>query len=184
MDESKEVSLIADAFRFRDKPSVLFESRELADFEIEDVKWLEGRRWQDLDGDGLEDHRDVVAWLTPDAFCCYLPGFMSTGIRENAPTLLVNETILMLLDHASPPDDWDDFSVVRWRLLKKEECAAVESWLWWLVKSGEYEGESDRLERALASIDAVKQEQADAASPSQEKRSGDLDLGSAEEQKE
>lgn len=50
-----------------------------------------------------------IFWLAPEAFCYYLPGIFSAGIKENKPWLVVNQSLVDMLDRSPDPDAWDDF---------------------------------------------------------------------------
>ncbi|WP_353314459.1 DUF6714 family protein [Candidatus Albibeggiatoa sp. nov. NOAA] len=42
--------------------------------------------WQELTADTLEINFGVVSWLSPEAFCYYLPSFLSVGIKKMSLT--------------------------------------------------------------------------------------------------
>ncbi len=152
-----DLDLISAAFAGRPMPKILTESASLSKHEREDVDFFQGKDWRVLTGDDIQSHHEAIFWFSPKAFCYYLPGFLSAGIKENRPDLLVFDSILNMLDRSPDPYLWDEFFMHRWPLLNKEECRAVKSWVFWLELNNEYFQYSDSCARALETLDLLEQ---------------------------
>lgn len=148
--------IIEDAFNHRRMPTVFLVSEQLATHERMDVMSFWGQPWPSLTGAQLEKHFEAVFWFTPEAFCYYLPGIFSTGIKENKPSLIVNGSLLNMLDRSADPLSWDDFFSARWPCLTSSECEATQAWILWLasVQSNLYSEAS--LDRALDTLELLR----------------------------
>lgn len=123
---------IKQAFANRPAPNVMTDSNQLLDFEYEELMSFEGMRWQDVTFDQIERNSDAVFWFSPEAFCYYLPGFMSAGLQENRTDTNAYDALIGWLDRSPEPDYWDDFFLPRWPLLTAVEIDAVAEWVRWL----------------------------------------------------
>jgi hypothetical protein len=123
---------IEAAFSDRIPSTVMSDSKQLADFEYEEVMSYEGIRWQDLTFAHVERNSDAVFWFSPEAFCYYLPGILAAGLRESRWDANACDSIIGMLDRSPEPDYWDDFFRPRWTLLSAAEVNAVDAWVVWL----------------------------------------------------
>lgn len=123
---------IKEAFANRAPPSVLTDSKQLSDVEYEEVTSFQGMRWQDVTFAQVEQYADAVFWFAPEAFCYYLPGIMSAGLRENRWDSNAYDALIGCLDRSPEPVYWDDFFLPRWPLLTAAEVDAVAAWVRWL----------------------------------------------------
>src|SRR5438874_12790142 len=89
--------LIEEAFSHRSMPKVFLVSEQLAAHERDDVMAYWGKPWSTLTTLQLEKHFEAISWFSPQAFCYYLPGILSAGIRENKPWLIVNHSLVDVL---------------------------------------------------------------------------------------
>jgi hypothetical protein len=129
----KLLEFIADAFANRPVPhSVVTEDHPPSEI-YDDALAFQGKHWQDITCSDLTRYTDAPFGFTPEAFCYFLPGIYSAGIRENQPDLLVNSSLIMCLDRSNTPSSWDDFFIVRWPTLNTKECEATQRWLLWLA---------------------------------------------------
>ena len=126
------LDLISAAFANRAKPSVLTDSKQLSDFEYEEVIAFQGMRWQDVTFVQVEQYPDAVFWFSPEAFCYYLPGILAAGLRVNRWDLNAYDSLIGCLDRSPRPDYWDDFFLPRWTRLTVAEVNAVAAWARWL----------------------------------------------------
>jgi hypothetical protein len=147
---------IEQAFRHRQVPILFSVSEELAVHELDDVMSFLGKPWSSITATQLERHFEVVYWLTPDAFCYYLPGIFSAGIKENKPSLIVNHSLVGMLDRSPTPDSWDDFFEARWLQLTPMECEATQEWLLWLA-SFENSHSEHSLTRAFETLQILRE---------------------------
>jgi hypothetical protein len=74
--------LIEEAFSHRRTPGLFLVSEQLAPHECADVLTFWGKPWSSVTGLQLEKHFEAIFWLTPEAFCYYLPGILSAGFRR------------------------------------------------------------------------------------------------------
>jgi hypothetical protein len=127
------LDLIRIAFSDRPPPSVLSDSKQLLDFEYEEVMSYDGMRWQDVTFAHIEQNPDAVFWFSPEAFCYFLPGLLSAGPKENRWDANSYDSIIGMLDRSPEPDYWDDFFLPRWSLFTASEIGAVAAWARWLA---------------------------------------------------
>jgi hypothetical protein len=126
------LDLINTAFAHRPPPSVVTDSKQLSDFEYEEVMSFKSMRWQDVTFAQIEQYPDAVFWFTPEAFCYFLPGILAAGLRDNRWDSNAYDSLIGCLDRSPEPEHWDDFFLPRWPLLTPEEIDAVAAWGRWL----------------------------------------------------
>ncbi|HEV7570811.1 MAG TPA: DUF6714 family protein [Thermoanaerobaculia bacterium] len=151
------LQLIEEAFSHRRMPGLFPVSEQMAPHEYDDVISFWGIPWSAVTGSQLQEHFETIFWWTPEAFCYYLPGILSAGIRENKPWLIVNNSLIDMLDRSPDPSSWDDFFIARWAQLTAKECEATQAWLLWVASldNGSYwEGS---LSRAFDTLELLKQ---------------------------
>jgi len=149
--------LIEEAFGHRRMPGLFLVSEKLAAHEFADVISFLGIPWSSVTGLQLEEHFEAISWFTPEAFCYYLPGILSAGIRENKPWLMMNHSLINMLDRSPDPASWDDVFLARWPQLTAKECEAMQAWVLWLssLEDGSYwEGS---LSRAFDTLELLRQ---------------------------
>ncbi|NNE82976.1 MAG: hypothetical protein HKN28_03300 [Alphaproteobacteria bacterium] len=123
---------IVQAFAGRTAPSVMTDSMQLSDAEYAEVRSFEGLRWQDVTFDQIQQCPDAVFWFAPEAFCYYLPGIMSAGLKEKRTDTNAYDSLIGCLNRSPEPNYWDDFFLPRWPLLTAAEVDAVAAWAQWL----------------------------------------------------
>jgi hypothetical protein len=147
------LAFIEDAFSARQKPkSVVRSGGRALDEDEEDALAFADKTWQEVTCTDLAKHTSAVFHFTPEAFCYFLPGIYSAGIRESRANLLVNDALIGCLDRSNMPNSWDDFFAQRWPKLNVKECEATIHWLLWLA---EFEGSSFGDARLSRSFDTV-----------------------------
>ncbi|MDX1402492.1 MAG: DUF6714 family protein [Kiloniellales bacterium] len=113
-------------------PAVLTDSKQLSDFEFEEVMSYDGMVWWEVTFQHIEKYPDAVFWFAPEAFCYYLPGFLAAGLRERRWDSNAYDSLIGSLDRSPEPDYWDDFFLPRWPLLTVEQIDVVADWARWL----------------------------------------------------
>jgi len=159
MRESNEINmleLIREVFANRPMPDVLVSSKQLSEDERKEVMSFQGKHWSAVTCEQLELCHEVVFWFSAKAFCYYLPGILSAGIKENRPDLLVYHSIIEMLDRSLDPTHWDDFFLERWPLLTPKECEAVQEWVLWLASLDSTAYYDNTFSRALETLDLLK----------------------------
>ncbi len=149
----KAIEKIEAAFVHRAPPTVMSDSKQLADFEYEEVMSFGGMRWQDVTFEQVERNSDAVFWFSPEAFCYYVPGILSASLKENRWDANAYDSIIGMLDRSPEPDYWDDFFHPRWTRLTVPEVDAVDAWIHWLelVQPDAFHGNSyERAHDTLA----------------------------------
>jgi hypothetical protein len=144
------------AFRDRTRPGILTMSDQLDAAEYADVMALSGKHWSEIDCTFLEKHFEVINWLSPKAFCYYLPGICCAGVKQNRPDLPIYSSIIGMLDRSPDPQNWDTFFVERWPLLNKVECEAMQEWVLWLSSEGGQYFYDNTVSRAFDTLEFVK----------------------------
>ncbi len=143
------LSSIREAFAHRSLPMLVVRSDAPDTDEYDDARHFQGRTWESLTCAELDAHQDAMFGFSPEAFCYFLPGVLSAGIRENRPDLLVNTSLVMTLDRSNTPTSWDDFFAKRWPSLTAQECLAVQDWLLWLTEAHPHSVPESSLGRAF-----------------------------------
>lgn len=149
--------LIEEAFSHRRMPTLFLVSEQLAAHECDDVMGFWGKPWSSVTSLQLEKHFEAVFWFTPEAFCYYLPGIFTVGIKENKPWLIVNDSLVSMLDRSADPDSWDDFFLARWPQLTARECEATQAWILWLSSFEDGSRWEGALGRAFDTLDLLRQ---------------------------
>lgn len=149
--------LIEEAFSHRCMPKLFLVPEQLAAHEHEDVMSFWGKPWSCVNGLQLEKHFGAIFWFTPEAFCYYLPGIFTAGIRENKPWLIVNHSLINMLDRSPDAASWDDFFFARWPLFTIRECEATQEWILWLSSFEDTSYSESSLARALDTLDLLRQ---------------------------
>jgi hypothetical protein len=114
-----------------------------------------GQPWSSVTGSQLEKHFEAIFWFSPEAFCYYLPGILTAGIKENKPGLIVNQSLINMLDRSPDPASWDEFFVARWPQLTAGECEAIQHWILWLSSIEERSADSS-LARGFDTLELLK----------------------------
>jgi len=143
---------IEEAFQDRKMPVMFLVPEQLAKHETDDVMVFLGKHWSSLTTDELEKYFEAIYWFTPEAFCYYLPGIYTASIKENEPDLMVNQSIVGMLDRSPDRELWDDFFLTRWPLLNKKELDVTEEWLLWLSS---HEGSSTDEVSIIRALDTI-----------------------------
>jgi hypothetical protein len=115
-----------------------------------------GKPWWCVTGAQLEEHFDAISWFTPEAFCYYLPGILTAGIKENNPWLIVNHSLVNMLDRSPDAASWDDFFLARWPRLTDRECEATQAWILWLASFGSGSYPPNALDRAFDTVSLLR----------------------------
>jgi hypothetical protein len=149
--------LIEEAFSHRRMPELFLVSEQLAPHEWGDVMSFWGKPWSCVTGLQLEEHFDAIFWFTPDAFRYYLPGILTAGIQENKPWLIVNHSLVNMLDRSPDLVSWDDYSIARWSQLTTRECEATQEWILWLSSFEDTSYSASSLARAFDTLDLLRQ---------------------------
>lgn len=155
----KLIKSIKDAFNTRPMPHLFNVPKQLATHEYQDISEIVGKHWSTLEGSFLEKNFESIFWLSPEAFCYYLPGILSASIQEDNPNLIINRSIISMLDRSSDTGLWDDFFTERWLLLSEEECSAVQQWILWLLNHEDSPFDDSSLSRAFDTLSLLKKHQ-------------------------
>ncbi|MCP4474735.1 MAG: hypothetical protein GY821_09265 [Gammaproteobacteria bacterium] len=147
---------IKEAFNDRKIPENCLSTEKLSDDEESEAFEFLKSGLDDITCDMLESCHDVIYWLSPRAFCYFLPGIITASIRENRPELIVVDSIVQMLDRSPEPAYWDDFFRERWLLLSETECEAIQSWLSWLSGFENLFFDPNSLSRAINTLNFVK----------------------------
>lgn len=127
-----DLSFIENAFAARVRPERIRDMAYPPDDVYGDADAFVGMDWRDVTCAMLDKHYDAIYGFLPTAFCYFLPGIYSAGIREGRPDLLVNQGLVITLDRGNAPASWDDFFRERWPKLNPRECEATQRWILWL----------------------------------------------------
>jgi len=155
MNTESLLAFIRSAYSRRHKPECAVRIGAPNTDEYQDAAVFSGKDWELVSCDDLENYPAAVSGFSPEAFCYYLLGILSVGLREGRVDLLVNSALVYMLDRGNGPSSWDDFFVERWGSLSKQECEAVQRWLLWLSESEPPEFNDDEIARALDTLNVL-----------------------------
>lgn len=144
---------IHDAFANRAMPSVMTTSAQLSDLEYEEVMAFFGETWEAVTFDMVERYADAVFWFAPEAFCYYLPGILSAGLKEDRRDSNAYDALIGMLDRSAESGYWDEFFLERWPLLSADELDAVVRWVRWFEAAGPdgyFPNTFERVQKTLA----------------------------------
>lgn len=144
---------LMSAFSHRVRPVTLCERERLE--EIKTVEIFVQALLEKLDVALIQEHYDAIFWLTPEAFCYFLPRLIELTIKENVTELLAVDAIISMLDRSPRKEYWDDFFLSRWALLTPTECESLQKWILWLLVDGNCEGR-EKLDRAFDTLELLK----------------------------
>jgi hypothetical protein len=150
-----DLKFIEAAFAARARPAEVRDKTRPPDDVYGDADAFAGMDWRDVTCVLLDKHPDAIYGFLPPAFCYFLPGIFSAGIRENRPDLLVNQGLIMTLDRGNTPASWDDFFRERWPQLIPKECEATQRWILWLAAIDPPPIEDVSLSRAYDTMDLL-----------------------------
>jgi hypothetical protein len=153
------LTFIEEAFAARQQPSVVVVEGHPPTDEYEDAKAFQGRNWREITCAELDMHPAAIFGFAPAAFCYFLPGIYSAGIRELRPDLLVNASLITMLDRANLASSWDAFFAARWPKLNPRECEATQRWLLWLADSQPLLMADASLARSYDTMDLLAKQQ-------------------------
>jgi hypothetical protein len=126
------LSFIEEAFGQRPRPAEVVEDVLPRTELYADALAFGDLEWHMLTCSFLEQYHDAVFGFSPAAFCYFLPGIFSAGIKEARPDLLVNRSLIATLDRGNSPASWDEFFIKRWPTLSRVECEATQRWILWM----------------------------------------------------
>jgi hypothetical protein len=149
---------IERAFEKRQRPASIIDALHASPESTKDAMAFEGVEWRQVTCAMLEKYFDAVIGFTPSAFCYFLPGIFSAGIRENRPDLLVNDTLISTLDRGNSAASWDSFFAARWPMLSPEECEAAQRWVLWLEEAVPAVIDEISLTRAFDTLDLLSKQ--------------------------
>ena len=152
---------IAGAFGGRRQPTVMTTSQQLSDAEYEEVMAFRGMAWDAVTFDLVEQCADAVFWFAPEAFCYYLPGILSAGLKEDRRDSNAYDALIGMLDRSAEPGYWDEFFVERWPLLSADELDAVALWIKWFETAEPDAFFPNTFERVQSTLDLLKQRRAE-----------------------
>lgn len=155
MDNTTLLAAIRSAFSHRRKPESAVRDGAPNTDEYQDAATFNGKDWELVSCGDLENYPAAVSGFSAEAFCYYLPGILSAGLREGRADLLVNSALVYMLDRGNGPSSWDDFFIEHWGSLNKAECDATQRWLLWLSESEPPEFNDDELARAFDTLNVL-----------------------------
>lgn len=150
---------ISRAFAWRSFPEIFTDSDELTSDELCNLSRIRDLHWEQLTVNDWEANFDALSWLSPGAFCYYLPSILILTIEDCEPNLIVVLNIIAMLDRSPVPEWWDSFFRNRWTLLNQQELSTIEEWLYWILECSDRAVSDDSLERALGTLELLKIEQ-------------------------
>ncbi len=124
--------LITEAFAPRVCPNYVVISEHPDTCEYSDALQFQGCDWRDTTCAKWSIFPDAIYGFCPAAFCYFLPGIICAQLKEDRPDLLVNSSLIAMLDRSEIVEYWDVFFVDRWPLFTRQECLAIQEWVLWL----------------------------------------------------
>lgn len=150
------IDRLRKAFESRVRPSKVH-SEQVNNQEMISVEYfLEGLYEGKVDKALLQENHDAIYWLSPDAFCYYLPRIIEVSLYEGLDDLIAVEAIISMLDRSPSPEFWDDFFLSRFTLLSYQECESMQSWVLFLLENTTIVYNSDSLARAFDTLQVLK----------------------------
>lgn len=155
MNEPILLELIENAFLHRLKPKEIVRADAPLTDVYQDAATFHNKEWQSIECEELDKYPAALSGFTPEAFCYFLPGVFSAGIREKRVDLYANSILISMLDRGNGPSSWDDFFIERWCSLNSAECSAVQHWVMWLSSVDPPEFTDSELSRAFDTLEIL-----------------------------
>jgi hypothetical protein len=134
------VNSIREAFAARSLPAIVIESEECLDCEIADVEKALDLNWNVATAKELDQIAGFIFWLTPEAFCWFLPRITIHSLELDTPTLLIVSSIIGVFGSPTRDDEkLDGFLGPRLRILTAAEKRALKDWFEYLLEIPELE---------------------------------------------
>lgn len=147
---------ISSAFGWRHRPNKKTDSTELTEDELISLNEIWKFNWSEIPDEVWECHSDALSWLSPLAFCYYLPGALTYVLHKNGFDGFIASRIGIFLDRTPELDLWDDFFIDRWSELTLDELKAIEMWLQWFCDRTSIFDEVSLI-RMLLTIEILKE---------------------------
>ncbi len=150
---------IRRSFASREAPTEITDSKQLSDIEYEEVMSFSALSWSEVSFDQIERNADAIFWFSPDAFCYYLPGFLSVGLRDQRTDSNAYDALIGMLDRSPEPEYWDDFFAPRFSQLSRPELRALAAWVDWLesqLPDGFHPGTYERVRVTLLFLEEAR----------------------------
>jgi hypothetical protein len=154
------LSEIESAFAHRSVPTMAVMPDAPNTTEYVDAMIFAGKKWREVTCQDLDAHSDAIFGFTPEAFCYFLPGIYTTGISQNRRDMLVNTSLIQMLDRSNVRSSWDKFFISRWPLLTRSECEVSQQWVLWLTSEPPPGLFENSLSRAFDTLQLLKQQAA------------------------
>lgn len=150
------IEKIERAFSEREKPLSLSGAQSIDPEDMQEIRFFQGKQWDELTSEMLESRDALFYHSSGEAFCYYLPGILTCGIKENNPHISIYDSIVSSLDRTPNPDYWDDFFLERWPKLLRAELDAVESWVFWLSDYPDWSAREHSLSRTVDTLSLLQ----------------------------
>lgn len=153
------VKKIKEAFEWRTRPTVdeLITSTELTYDEVDSVMHIGKNDWYHVTADDWETYSEAYSFLSPSAFCYYLPSMLKVTIEDNNPNLLVTSHIIQTLDRSPLIEWWDEWFYERFTLLTQAELDVLQEWVIWLSSFENNPFSDITYSRALDTLSLLEQ---------------------------
>ena len=140
-----------------------------------------GKRWEDIGSDLLQENFDVACFLTPQAFHYFFPAFIKQSqVDVEKTSLLVDSLISVLADvgvhwpesmkdveakllrenpeiaeaiESINEKDLSAWRLERWKLFTEQQWALIRKWLNWINHDERWEVDRDVLRKAVKNAD-------------------------------
>ncbi len=143
-DRRELISLIEKAFVARPRPKHLYfkdptQPKQISDSDLADIIALDTLDWSVVDIRTLDRLGGASGFLTPDAFCYFLPKIMVATLRLNAADSSIVSFIFWSLAHRVEKIEDLMESASRLSGLDANELNALKLWLWWVLEESDTE---------------------------------------------
>jgi hypothetical protein len=146
---------VREAFSSRARPRNVVPCDHPNTTEYTDALHFQGRDWRDTNCDLWSKFSDAIYGFCPEAFCYFLPGIIYAQVREDEPELLLNSSLIGMLDRSENVEYWDAFFIERWPRLNRNECLALQEWVLWISSKGTGMFSEASLTRAFSTLNIL-----------------------------
>lgn len=148
------IETITNAFSWRKRPQFVVSDKYPNTNDYVEADYFADKNWQNIKSIDWDNFSDAIYAFSCEAFCYFLPSILCAGIIENRPDMLVNFTLINMLDMSPETDLWDQYFIDRWGSLTQNECDAVQQWILWISETDLFS--DDVCERAYETIELLK----------------------------
>jgi hypothetical protein len=155
MSEFIKMNILENIQKFSshsEKPFFSVKSISADPSEINAINTLISKEWNDITCDFLESSFDIFLILPESLFKYYLPRIMFCSVEEDCPNLIINHSLVNMLDRSPNQEYWDEYFIKRWGGYNSFQYDVIEEWLIWISSNPKSGFSEESVDRAFDTV--------------------------------